>query len=258
MMFGFGKTKRRPAVEAVEESSVGLVRENNEDHLLVDPSLFCYGVADGMGGGSDGEKASEIVCAEISMMMRLQPEDFSARMESACNAVIASNEAIFDYAREMHFEQMGTTLSMLLFDPLNSAQAVICHIGDSRIYRFRGGKVDRLTRDHSVGAELGRRYGCTEEFAARSNPLAHILTRAIGTGQTVCPEWKRVVVRPGDRYLLCTDGVHDVVSDERLGELMVNRPLAEAKEALAKEVLDCGAPDNFSFVVLDAEEGECC
>ena len=252
-MFGFGlKKKRKPRISAVSESAVGLVRDNNEDHLLVDGQNLVYCVADGMGGGADGEKASEIVCAEIQMMVRYQPVDFAARMEAACNAVVCSNEAIFDYSRAMGFEQMGTTLSLLVFDPENSSQAALCHVGDSRIYRFRKGKATQLTRDHSVGAELGRRLGGAE-LANRANPLAHVLTRAIGTGKTVCPDWKKITVEPGDRYLLCTDGVHDVITDDRLQEIVTNVSLDEAKRALTAEVFDCGAPDNLSFVILDVE-----
>lgn len=252
-MFGFGlKRKCKPRITAVSESAVGLVRENNEDHLLVDGQHLVYCVADGMGGGADGEKASEIVCAEIEMLVRYQPADFASRMEASCAAVVCSNEAIFDYSQAMGFEQMGTTLSLLVFDPEDSSHAALCHVGDSRIYRFRKGKVSQLTRDHSVGAELGRRLGGAD-LANRANPLAHVLTRAIGTGKTVCPDWKKITVEPGDRYLLCTDGVHDVVSDERLLELVANVPLEEAKRALKTEVYDCGAPDNLSFVILDVE-----
>lgn len=257
-MFGFGqKRKSRPRITAVSESAIGLVRENNEDHLLVDDAHTAYCVADGMGGGADGEKASEIVCAEILMLLRYQPEDFAARMEASCNAVICSNEAIWDYSRSMGFEQMGTTLSMLIFDPNDAAHAAICHVGDSRVYRFRDGTVSMLTRDHSVGAELGRRLGYGPEFASRSNPLSHVLTRAIGTAETVSPDWKKISVQPGDRYLLCTDGVHDVVSDERLGELVGKGPLKAAKAALSKEIVDCGAPDNYSFILLETG-AECC
>lgn len=254
MIFGFGRKKTRPRIRAVSESAVGLVRENNEDHLLVDGQHAVYCVADGMGGGVDGEKASEIVCAELAMLVRLQPEEFAARMEAACNAVVCSNEAIFDYAQSMGFKQMGTTVALIVFDPENSSHAVICHVGDSRIYRFRRGLASALTRDHTVGAELAHRFGGSDELASRSNPLSHVLTRAIGTGGTVSPDWKKLSLQPGDRYLLCTDGVHDVVSIERLQWLVGRGTLEEAKQALAEEVVGCGAPDNFSFVILDVEE----
>lgn len=255
-MFGFGRKRAVPRVRAVSESAVGKVRDNNEDHVLVDDEHLVYGVADGMGGGACGEKASEIVCAEIAMLVRMQPDDFAARMEASCNAVICSNEAIWDYSRSMGFDQMGTTLSLMIFDHEDATKAAICHIGDSRVYRFRNGEVTALTRDHSVGAELGRRFGGSG-FSSRSNPLSHVLTRAIGTGGTVCPDWRKLSVAPGDRYLICTDGVHDVVSDARLLELVGGGSLEAAKRALSEEVLDCGAPDNYSFVILETEVG-CC
>lgn len=255
-MFGFGRKNPGPRVRAVSGSEVGLIRENNEDNLLVDVERLVFCVADGMGGGAEGEKASAIVCSEVSMMVRQQPVEFAARMEAACNAVVCSNEAIFDYSHRLGLGQMGTTLSLLVFDPEDATQAAICHVGDSRVYRFRNGAVSQLTRDHSVGAELGRRLGCGDELANRANPLAHVLTRAIGTGESVCPEWKKLSVESGDRYLICTDGVHDVVSDARLLELVGGGTLETAREALTEEVYVCGAPDNFSFVILDAE-GAC-
>lgn len=255
-MFGFGNKSVRPMVRAVSASEVGLVRSNNEDHLLVDGAHLVYGVADGMGGGAEGEKASELVCAEVSMLVRQQPEDFSARMEAVCNAVISANEAIYDYAKLMGFQQMGTTLSLMMFDPEDASHAVICHIGDSRVYRYRKGEIAMLTRDHSVGAELERRYGAGEGFADRANPLSHILTRAIGTGESVCPEWKKLTVESGDRYLVCTDGVHDVVSNDRMRDLLGQTTLDDALASLTDEVYSCGAPDNFSVVIFDVE-GQC-
>lgn len=254
-MFGILRKRKSPVIRAVSTSDVGLVRENNEDRLMLDDSLLSYCVADGMGGGSDGEKASEIVCAEIRMLLRLQPVEFAARMEAACNAVICSNEAIYEYSKDMGFDQMGTTVSLMIFDPDDVSHAVICHVGDSRVYRFRDGSVQQLTRDHSVGAELGCRLG--SDFADRANPLAHVLTRAIGTGATVSPDWKKLAVNPRDRYLLCTDGVHDVVSEARLLELVGRGSPEDAKRALSEEVRACGAPDNFSFIILDVEES-CC
>lgn len=245
------RRKVSPRISAVSESDVGLVRGNNEDHLLVDDAHLVYGVADGMGGGAEGERASELVSAEVAMLVRYQTEDFIVRLDAACTAVVCANEAIFDYAQSKGFRQMGTTLAMVIFDPGDYSRAAICHVGDSRIYRFRGGRIFPMTHDHSVGAELSRRLGGAVEYADRSNPLSHVLTRAIGTGSTVCPDWKKLVVEPYDRYLICTDGVHDVVSDERLLEVVGKGSLEEAKLALRREVYGCGAPDNLSYVILD-------
>ena len=251
-MFGFGRKKERKLVfSSISHSAVGLVRTNNEDHLLVAPELGVYCVADGMGGGADGEKASQIVCAEIAMLVKCQKPEFAVRMEAACTAVVAANESILDYSKRMGFDQMGTTVSMMMIDPEKPSQAAICHVGDSRIYRFRNRRAEPLTRDHSVAVELGDRLGA--DFTSRSNPLAHVLTRAVGTSEKVCPDWKKITIEAGDRYLFCTDGVHDVVSDGRLEDLLVGLSLEEAKKALITEVAKCGAPDNFSFIILDAE-----
>ena len=245
--------KTKPRVRAVCESSIGLVRENNEDRFLADGNHLVYCVADGMGGGEQGEKASGLVCAEIAMLLRQQPEDFRARMEAICTAVVCANEAILDYARAMAFSQMGTTLSLLVFDPAVRSRAAVCHVGDSRVYRFRGGAVMPLTSDHTVAAEISRRRGAGVT-PDRANPLAHILTRAIGVTAAVCPDWRLVSVEPRDRFLICSDGVHDVIADDRLSELVSGGTPDEAKGRLVREVLAFGAPDNFTFIILDVAD----
>ena len=230
-MTGFSRKKARPRITAVSASDTGLVRGNNEDHLLVDDEHLVYCVADGMGGGAEGERASELTCAEIAMLVRLQPENLVIRLDAACTAVVCANEAIHDYAKERGFSQMGTTLALLMFDPCDAAHAVICHVGDSRIYRIRHGLAERLTRDHRV-------------------PGGNTLTRAVGGRETVRCDLSDVEVRPGDRFLICTDGVSGVVSDARLAVFASGGTLETAAERLAAEVVKAGAPDNYSFVLV--------
>ena len=257
MIFGLFKKKKtaKAPLRAVSMTDTGLERGNNEDHLLVRSDLGIFCVADGMGGGADGEKASQIVCAEIAMMVRQQPPEFATRMESVCNAVIDANNAIYDYSKLKGLGQMGTTVSILVFDPDNPLQAAICHVGDSRIYRFRRGELRQLTRDHSVAAEIGRKLG--SEFGDRSNPLAHVLTRAVGTGDKVNPDWKKISVEPGDRYLLCTDGVHDLLDATAIAGFLAIPSAEDVRRAVAAAVVGGGAHDNYSFIIVDVE-ASCC
>ena len=164
------------------------------------------------------------------------------------------NDRIRAYAKERDFKQMGSTVAVLLLDPSDSRRAAICHVGDSRIYRIRRQKAELLTHDHTIGGQLGDlTKGITAAgFKSRTNPLAHVLTRAIGGADKIEGDWKKVDVADGDRFLICSDGVHDVVSDARIG-VILSCPggLKESSRRLADEVVRHGAPDNFSYVMVE-------
>ena len=148
---------------------------------------------------------------------------------------------------------MGTTLALVAFDSPASGRAAIGHIGDSRVYRVRSGAVELMTRDHSIGSELEEKVGSTagRGFALRSNPLSHMLTRAIGTTANVQLEWRKIDIAVGDRFVICSDGVHDVVDGDDLLMIVRNGSVADAAEALGREVVARGAPDNYSFVIME-------
>ena len=154
---------------------------------------------------------------------------------------------------------MGSTAALLMADPSRPARGAIAHVGDSRIYRWRKGSGKLLTRDHTVGDELGRALVSDSQAAAlksRKNPLSHILTRAVGTGFKVRPDWRKIDLRAGDRYLLCTDGVHDVISDAKVAALLGRaKAPADAVKAFAREVISCGAPDNYTLVCAFVANG---
>ena len=253
-MFGFGRRPDRPEPprrQAVAVSETGLVRGNNEDNFLVAAADGVYAVADGMGGGEEGERASALVCANLKMLAFAAETDFTARLETVVRAVAEANRAIHDYATARGFRQMGSTVAALVFDPSDPARAATVHVGDSRVYRIRGGMATALTRDHSVGFELGDFAGCeAERFRDRANPLAHVLTRAVGALPEVRCEIRETDVRPGDRFLLCTDGLHDVVPDGRIAVFAAGGTLATARDRLAAEIVKRGAPDNYTFILV--------
>ena len=249
-MFGFWKKKGLKTV-CVTASETGLVRKDNQDSVFVDKARTLFCVADGMGGGSEGATASRFVCEEIEKTVAAKT--LAERMEAVEAAIAAANDRIRAYAKERGFKQMGSTAAVLLVDPSDSRRAAICHVGDSRIYRIRCRKAELLTHDHTIGGQLGDlTKGITAAgFKSRTNPLAHVLTRAIGAGDKVEGEWKRIDVADGDRFLICSDGVHDVVSDERIG-VILSCPggLEESSRRLTNEVVRHGAPDNFSYVMV--------
>ena len=252
-MFGFGKQREAPAsaLDAVFVSETGLVRDENQDNVLVSVSHGVFGVADGMGGGAEGAKASATVCHELKMMTHVAGDTFEQRVSAVRASIVDANAAIYAYATERGFSQMGSTAAVIVFDPNNASRAAVMHIGDSRIYRIRRGLVSLLTRDHSVGRELSDFAGSrAADLRSRANPLTHVLTRAVGVKPAVYTEEREIDVMPGDRYLLCTDGVHDVVTDARLGVFVAAGNLESAASRLAEEVVRCGAPDNYSFVLV--------
>ena len=255
-MLGFFKSRILKAV-CVTVSETGLVRKDNQDSVFVDGAKTVFCVADGMGGGSEGATASRFVCEEIEKAVAAKT--LAERMEAVENAVTAANARIRAYAKERDFKQMGSTVAVLLLDPSDARRAAICHVGDSRIYRIRRRMAELLTHDHTIGGQLGElTKGITAAgFKSRTNPLAHVLTRAIGAGDKVEGDWKKIDVADGDRFLICSDGVHDVVSDARIG-VILSCPdgLKEASSRLAEEVVRHGAPDNFSYVMVETGGGK--
>lgn len=251
-MFGF-RSRTNHKVACVTASERGLVRKDNQDSLFVDAAKTFFCVADGMGGGAEGGTASRFVCEEVEKAVA-SASGFAARLRAVDAAIVAANARILAYAAEKRFRQMGSTLAVLLIDPEDGRRAAICHIGDSRIYRVRGGSAELLTHDHTVGGELsafatGRQ---AVSLKSRMNPLSHILTRAIGVGEVVSGEWRKLGVEDGDRYLVCSDGVHDVVSDSLVGEILtVERSLKSASKRLDEVIVRNGAPDNYTYVIIE-------
>jgi len=220
-----------PQLDAVFVRETGLVRLDNQDNVLVSVNRGIFCVADGMGGGAEGAKASDVVCRELKMTTHVAEAEFNARLSAAQNALVDANFEIFSYARSHGFEKMGSTAAILVFDPNDRSRAAAVHVGDSRVYRIRRGLFDRLTRDHRV---LG----------------GNTLTRAVGAAETVRCDIREVDVLPGDRFVVCSDGVSGVVSDARLAVFVSSGTIESAAERLAAEVVKAGAPDNYSFVIV--------
>lgn len=241
--------------EAFAATDRGLVRRDNQDSFVCDAPRAFLCVADGMGGGAEGATASRWVCDGLSAACLAAGDDVVAREAAVGKALKEVNSRIRSYAKEHAYRSMGTTVAGLVANPGDVTLARVFHAGDSRIYRLRYGRLDLLTRDHTVGSELGSAMAAGDDDAqaqalrARSNPLSHILTRAVGTEMTVRPEWKTVDVQRGDRFLLCSDGVHDMLDDSSIASLLASASTPRVAVArIEAEVRKAGAHDNYTIL----------
>ena len=228
---------------------VGRVRKNNEDRHLEDPELGLYLVADGMGGALAGERASQLaaetVAAEIGAIgADAGPEDLE-------RAVHAANQIVRNEARSnSQYAGMGTTIVAVL---LKQGKAYAANVGDSRLYRLRGGSLECITSDHSWVNEVGRNIGLSDE-ELKTHAYRNMLTRAIGADDTVEGELVEVGFAPGDMLLLSTDGLHGVIEDSQIADILTSSAsLPDLGQALVDSVMESGAPDNVTAVLISAD-----
>ena len=233
----------------------GLVREDNQDSFVCAPEEGFLCVADGMGGGEGGALASQWTCAALQeAWLSTGNRPLEMREPQVLEALQSVNGRIRAYAKSNGYKVMGTTAAAILHECVDGFRARIFHVGDSRIYRYRLGRLDVLTRDHTVGNELGSAMSAAsasqaKSLQARSNPLTHILTRAVGTELRARPEWKTVDIQKGDRFMLCSDGVHDMLSDAEIAEIL--KESSSPRVAVARietAVRKAGAGDNYTIV----------
>lgn len=230
-------------------SHVGRVRKNNEDRHFEDPELGLYLVADGMGGALAGERASQLAADTVASRIRAIGPDASA--EDLERAVHAANQIVRDEARSnSQYAGMGTTIVAVLLKP---GKAYAANVGDSRLYRLRGASLECITSDHSWVNEVGRNIGLSDE-ELKTHAYRNMLTRAIGADETVEGELLEVGFAPGDLLLLSTDGLHGVIEESQIaGILTSSSSLADVGQALVDSVLESGAPDNVTAVLISAD-----
>ncbi|MDO5378042.1 MAG: Stp1/IreP family PP2C-type Ser/Thr phosphatase [Clostridia bacterium] len=238
---------------ATLRTDIGRVRKQNEDAAWMSEARGIYAVADGMGGHLAGEVASGMA---IDAVKRLANGRGEASFSALRATVRRAHEAIAAHAgKHPECAGMGTTLSMMW---RGGHYMYIAHVGDSRIYRLREGKLEQITQDHSFVAELVRGGVITPE-EARSHPRRNIITRALGTRGDNTPDLLAADTRKGDIWLLCTDGLTGMVEDERIeAELSsAGRTLEEAADRLLSLALSAGGSDNVTLILhRDDEEGK--
>jgi protein phosphatase len=234
--------------EWATRTDVGRLREHNEDSVWpiddgTSDEAIAVAVADGMGGHAGGEVASSIAL-ETAMTVGGDP---TMRVQAA-------NVAVVDAARlRPRLAGMGTTLTLAVLDP--DGDLDIGHVGDSRAYLLRGDELTQLTKDHSYVAELMAAGKLTPE-EAETHPYRSVVTRAVGLDSSVEIDNYGLILKPGDRILLCSDGLTTMVTDSGLSEILgvEGSSPATAADALVIAANDAGGVDNITVVVVDVAE----
>lgn len=230
---------------AAMRTSVGKVRPVNEDAAYMGDGL--YVIADGMGGHQAGEVASKIAVETLRLALS---EDGKPTIRALILAVLAAGEIIRERSGEDEaLRGMGTTLTALWFC---EHQALIAQVGDSRAYLLREGVLRQCTHDHSVVAELVRAGLITAE-EARRHPRRNLITRSLGGGERGDPDVFEFTRQAGDRWLLCSDGLTDGVTDDELRALLQGHDVEAAADALLSLALARGGGDNITLLLVEDE-----
>ena len=232
---------------ATLRTDIGKLRKQNEDAAWFDEQRAVFAVADGMGGHLAGEVASKMAIDAVKRMASQNPGIAALK-----DAVAAAHQSIFERAQS-HAEctGMGTTLSVLW---RGQNYVYIAHVGDSRIYRLRDGQLEQITQDHYLVEELVRAGLITRE-QARTHSRRNIITRALGTHGDNEPDLLVTDVQEHDLFLLCTDGLTSMVSDEDIRKTLMENPLEAAADRLIAMALEAGGRDNVTLILCTGKEG---
>ena len=236
------RTRKGALTSFGSRTDIGCLRDHNEDSLVVTPPLFA--VADGMGGHAAGEVASEIAVRVLSELAPEHPD-----VEALGRAIEEANRAVIQAAREGRGRQgMGTTMTAAM---LEGERLVIAQVGDSRAYLLHQGKLQQLTRDHSLMADMIEAGQLTPE-EARTHPQRSVITRALGSDAHLHPDIYEINVETGDRLLICSDGLSGMIFDDQIENTLrrVQDPQRCASQ-LVSEAIAGGGHDNVTVIVAD-------
>jgi protein phosphatase len=254
-----------PSLTWAVRSDSGLKRTSNEDSYSTRPDVGLFVVADGMGGHVAGEVASRVAVEAIEAFIqetagadknRTWPFPFDPTVSLEANRLraafrLANRKIASAIADSQDLRGMATTASAVLLGPQGAS---VAHVGDSRVYVLRSGKLDQLTHDHSWVEEQVR-AGTLSPTAARQHPWRNVVTRALSGGEDPEVDVTEVIPRPGERYLLCSDGLFTVLSDARIAELLgdMKASLDAIAGALVAAANDAGGPDNITALILQID-----
>jgi len=261
----FGKKKKQPVYTVHTMTDQGLRRDNNEDYAIVDwehpEAGLLVAVADGMGGHAAGETASRVACCQLVeqyfkgfaelIPVELSEEKLFFLLETI---VYKIHVKLIELAvRNCKLKGMGTTLSALV---IRKEKGLIVHVGDSRIYLYRKGILEQITRDDTELQQYIDKGQLSKEEAAEHH-LRHVLNQALGGRES---SFRRAFTReldiePGDLLLICSDGLYDMTGDEAIKQIMSqNQHLEQTAERLVKKALDCGGKDNVTVALVLSEQ----
>lgn len=232
--------------ECISRTHVGLQRKINEDSLFVDAERGLWAVADGMGGHEAGEIASTMVTDALRCLPIVR--DLDELAAQAVEALRQVNRALIELARSGDRNREATIGTTVVGLAIADGSFRCFWMGDSRAYRLRGGEITRLTRDHSLVQNLVD-AGMLRPEEADTHEDANLITRAVGAAEEVEVDIVSGDARPGDQFLLASDGLTRVVRDEELAAELQRAPPAQAADNLIETVLARGAPDNVSLII---------
>jgi PPM family protein phosphatase len=225
-------------------TSTGRVRRVNEDSYLALPPL--YAVADGMGGHGAGDLASALAIEALTacaLLRQLSAHAVLATLDDANHTIVQRSEA----------DVMGTTVTGLAsIETAGGNHLMVFNVGDSRVYRVVGGRLDQVTVDHSEVQELVLEGALTRD-QARTHPRRNIVTRALGSNLVLRPDHWLLPAIAGDRYLLCSDGLFNELPDDQILTLLATHDPQRAAAALVAAANDAGGHDNITVVVVDVD-----
>lgn len=248
-------------IEFAAVTDIGKIREKNEDNVLISSDLGLGVVADGMGGHSAGEIASNIAVSVLAETIRkvnngalAVPQDFLPKLDPVGRKILLAanlaNAAIYSTAQSSEiYKMMGTTLTGVLLD---NGCATAVHVGDSRLFLFREGKIVQITTDHSLAMEHVRRGLLTKAEADKSK-IQNVLTRAMGIKKNIEFDLLKFPIKAGDTLVLCSDGLYKGLTEKQLGDLLAagtKTPLVKLCKQLVRISNDNDGQDNISAVLI--------
>ncbi len=232
----------------VSRTHEGLVRVNNEDCVHVDSHRGFAVLADGMGGLLAGEEASAVAVESICRRL-VDANEHPTTAAALEKVILAAHDAVLQHAKELNYVgKMGTTLLVWAHSE-DASSAVFGHVGDSRLYSFVDGTLTRETTDHTVAQRMIDMGQFPADQAYRA-PNRHVLTQAVGL-PGVCVPTCDVMGDANRRLLLCSDGLSDMINDQRLGELLAEPDLERCADVLIAEALAEGGRDNVTIALID-------
>ncbi len=229
-------------MKVVWKTDVGRIRSSNQDYVFSAGAL--HGIADGMGGHKGGNVASALACSTLTKLLKdARPDERALEY-----GIREANRAVFERAAgDEDLQGMGTTLTVL-WDA--GERVILGHVGDSRAYLYRAESLKQMTSDHSLVWEMMKQGSITPE-EARNHPYRNMITRAVGTDPVVVPDIFSVECRAGDKWLLCSDGLTEYLTDGHLAHLLDLYPPEEAAERMMAEALEAGGKDNISLMIAE-------
>lgn len=241
-----------PRFRIFSRTDVGKRRQRNEDSLGVIARHGIFLVADGMGGVDGGDFSSRQVVDQMSLSFQdLQPGTltFEETLDRVERAIVESSTKIKAEAQTRGICGMGTTVVLICFDLTGEHDACVMHVGDSRLYRYRQHRLEALTEDHSLAAEAG-----IVDNSMIPMFMAGVITRAVGVKEDVLVDQNPVDIRPGDWYLLCSDGLYNMVTETEMTRILSRHSLDPAAD-LVTAANEAGGFDNITVVLIYLEGG---